>query len=334
MSPGRWLAPVGGLVTLAALGGLWHAASRAESAERDRADAAHARMAGAYLSVVVPGGGAQGYDPPRLLSAVNTLSRASYWPGGLQVALGAVPLLPDTIGLVPVPDSLLRLLDEGQLTVLTDHGRKRAAIAPFLDRDRWGILGWAAAWGTVQPRLPSLSAAAITILAAASIGVTALVFRRGGGRRWRMAAVLAGPGLLALLAGDLGWSARFTARAAAETRLRTLKRLIEVAATAPGVRQAMLPEIAIDVQVRPRRGRAESAMEVRWGRDDQGPIMLAVAATPRSQGGLELTLRPDMSGLARLRLELAGWLAVGGAGLWLTAWGARRRGRPDAPVAA
>jgi hypothetical protein len=330
--PRRELLLAGALIASAAIVGLWQSSRRAELAELDRADLALAGTAAAYLSVVVPTGGANGYDPARLLAGVNTLSRASFWPGGLQLALGAIPLLPDTIGLLPMPDSLLRLLDAGREGVIARHARARVGVVPFLDRDRWGILGWAATWGTVRHQLPSLAAALLTTVAGACLVVAALVFLREVDRRWRILAFLCALGFLAALAVDLGWSVHQAARVAAETRLLTLKRLIEVAATAPGVRQAMLPEIAVEVEVRPWRGTVTPATDVSWGRDQLGPFLSVVAATPRTQGGLELILHPGTSGLARLRLVLAGWVVLGAAGLGLIAWGARVRAKPPAQV--
>lgn len=327
MNSRRWLLLAGPVIAAISMVGLWLSARKAERTELDRADAALARTAAAYLSVVVPAGGANGYDPARLLSAVNNLARASLWPGGLQLSLGAVPLLPDTIGLVPVPDSLLRLLDEGRQGVIAPHARVRVALVPFLDRDRWGMLGWVAAWGSVRPQVPSFRTWFLTGLAAAWTVLAVLVFLGEVDRRWRVVAFVSALGFLAVLTVDLGWSVHQTARTAAETRLLTLKRLIEVAATAPGVRQAMLPEIAVDVRVRPFRQAVTPPTDVAWGRGDVGPNLTIVAATPRSQGGLELTLQQDTSGLARLRLVLAGWLALGAAGLGLSALGARLRGR-------
>jgi hypothetical protein len=331
----RWLLLVGPLAALAAIAGQWRSSRLAERMELDGADAALARNAAAYLSVVVPAGAANGYDPARLLSAVNTLARASFWPGGLQLALGAVPLLPDTIGLAPVPDSLLRLLDEGRDAVVARHARERASLVPFLDRDRWGMLGWTAAWRTVRPQLPSLMSGGLTALAVAWILGAALVFLRETDRRWRVVAFMSALGFLGVLALDLGWTVHRAARAAAETRLLTLKRLIEVAATAPGVRQPMLPELAVGVQVRPLDAPVTPATDLTWGQDAQGPTVTVVAATPRTQGGLELTLHPDGGNLSRLDLALAAWVAAGAVGLGLTAWGARpgAAGLPAQPKA-
>lgn len=329
MNPRRGLLLAGPAVALAAVAGMWQSARRAEQTELDRADAALARSAAAYFSVVVPAGPANGYDPARLLSAVNNLERASFWPGGLQLALGAVPLLPDTIGLAPVPDSLLRQLDAGREAVIASHARHRVALVPFLDRDRWGMLGWVAAWGTIRPQLPSILSGLLTTLAVIWIGLSALVFLREGDRRWRILAFICALGFLAALAVDLRWSVGRAARSAAEVQVLTLKRLIEVAATAPGVRQAMLPEIAVGVQVRPLAQAPPAETDVRWSEDPAGPAVTVVAATPRTQGALELKLQPDHREPARLTRWLAVWLGLGALGLSLSAGGARIR--PTAP---
>lgn len=328
VSPRRVLLLAGPLVALAAVAGQWQSARRAEEAEIDRADAALARSAAAYFSVVVPAGAANGYDPARLLSAVNNLERASFWPGGLQVALGAVPLLPDTIGLAPVPDSLLKQLDEGREAVILDYPRYRVALVPFLDRDRFGMLGWVAAWGAIRPQLPSVVSSLLAGMAAAWILISAVVFLRESDRRWRILAFGCALGFLAALAVELQWSVGRAARSAAEVQLLTLKRLIEVAATAPGVRQVMLPEIAVGLRVRPLAQADSVERDVRWGEDAEGRTVTVVAATPRTQGALELTLQPDRRGQSRLALLLAGWVGAGALGLGLSAGGARLRSAP------
>jgi hypothetical protein len=315
----------GPVIALAAVAGLWQTARWAEQAELDRADVALARSAAAYLSVVVPAGAANGYDPARLLAAVNNLERATFWPGGIQLALGAIPLLSDTIGLAPVPDSLLKQLDEGREAVIARYPRYRVALVPFLDRDRWGMLGWAAAWGTIQPQLPSVLSGLLTTLAVTWIVLSAIAFLRETDRRWRILAFVCALGLLGALAIDLQWSVGRAVRAAAETKVLTLKRLIEVAATAPGVRQAMLPEIAVGVRVRPLPQPEAMESDVRWSEDAQGPMVTVVAATPRTQGALELTLQPDRRNQSRLMLLLGAWVGAGALGLAFTAAGARFR---------
>jgi hypothetical protein len=320
----RWTLLAGPLVALTTIVGQWASARRAENAIRDEADAWLARTAVAYLSVVTPAGTASGYDPARLLSGVNSLATASFWPGGLQVTLGAVPLLPDTVGLIPVPDSLIQELDHNAGPVVARHARTRVTLVPFLDRDRWGMLGWAATWGAVRPRLPTGSALLLSALAGVAVIAAGVVLLRRAQPRWRLGAIAGTVACLALLASDLDWSVRQTARAATETRLLTLKRLIEVAATAPGVRQTMLPEIAVGVLVRPFSGTATSGRDMVRQETDSGPVLSVAAATPRTQGGLELSVRPVETSLRELRRLLAGWVTLAVLALCLAAGPGRR----------
>ncbi|HSB55298.1 MAG TPA: hypothetical protein VLD58_13130 [Gemmatimonadales bacterium] len=314
----RFLALGGGVVlVLGSLAGMWASAGQAEQRERDRADAALARSAAAFLSVVVPPGPANGYDPARLLASVNNLARASFWPGGFQLALGSVPLLPDTIGLIPVPDSLLRRLDEDRAPVVVRHAAVRAALVPFLDRDRFGMLGWAAAWETVPDSVPSPSAMTLSVLTVVGLLLLLVVQWRPSLMQRRLPLFVAAGAVLILLAVDLRSSVQQTMADAAALRVMTLKRLIEVAATAPGVRQAMLPEIAVGVRVRPVTDTAASTGAVRT--DKVTGEVLAVAATPRTGGSLELALLPEQEGRRRLDRFLALLMGTGLLGLLLMA---------------
>jgi hypothetical protein len=307
----------GSLLLLGSIAGIWESARRAERLERDRANAALARSAAAFLSVVVPPGPASGYDPARLLASVNTLARASFWPGGLQLALGTVPLLPDTIGLFPVPDPVLSQLDQDRISVVVDHARVRAALVPFLDRDRFGMLGWVAAWDTLPDTVPSTPAVTLTLIGVISLLLLALVLLRPGLMRRRVPLLVLVGVTLILLAVDLRWSVRETGDDAATARVLTLKRLIEVAATAPGVRQAMLPEIAVGVRVRPSTEAAASTATA-WTDAESGEVR-ALAATPRTGGALELALAPERDGRRRLDRFLALWIGTGLLGLLLMA---------------
>jgi hypothetical protein len=318
------------MVSLAALAGLWFSAIRAERIELDRADAGIARSAAAYLSVVVPAGAANGYDPARLLAAVNNLERATFWPGGIQLSLGSVPLLPDTIGLVPVPDSLLKRLDEGRDAVFADYPSHRTALVPFLDRDRFGMLGWTAVWGTVVPQLPSGSSLLTALVAAGFILFAAVSFAKRTDARWRVLYLVCALGFTLVFGIGLGWAVARVARSAAEVRVLTLKRLVEVAATAPGVRQAMLPEIAVGVRVRPLNQVSAAESDVGWREGPEGKTVTAIAAAPRTQSALELTLRPESENLSRLTWLLAVWTGVGILGLAITAGGGRYSSNPPA----
>jgi len=318
----RWLLLSGPLVTLVAVAGIWQSARDAERRVRDRVNGELAQTAVAYLSVVPPAGNTGGYDPARLLAAVNSLAGASFWPGGLQVSLGAVPLLPDTFGLGPMPDSVLQALDRGAAPRVHQTARGRVSLVPFLDRDRFAMLGWAATWNTVRQGLPSVLATALTIVTVALVVVAAVVFLREVERRWRLVALLSAFGFVLVLAVDFGWSVHQTERTATETRLLTLKRLIEVAATAPGVRQAMLPEIAVGARVRPLSTGVTPTTDLVWQEDAAGASVSVGAATPRTQGGLELSIHAGNEEVDRLLLVLAGWVALAAAALGLAAWAA------------
>jgi hypothetical protein len=170
----------------------------------------------------------------------------------------------------------------------------------------------------------------LTLLALLFLGVTGFLHLRKGPRRPRLLASLAVVISCAALAVNLNREVGQATRVVAEIRLMTTKRLIEVAATAPGVRQAMLPEIAVGVRVKPMSGSANEATEPRWVEEGGGPVLTAIAATPRTQGALELTLTPDRVSPVRLRWTLVIWTGVlliglgliGGARLGMVGLGA------------
>ena len=248
MSAARWAVGLGPAVVLYALGGQWYSARAVEEAVRDEANLALARHGAAYLAVVTPPGGVS-YDARRLLSGANALASSSAWPGGFQLSFGQAPLLRDTIGLLPLPDSLIRGLEQGSEGFIATHARSRVAVVPFLDRDQWTLKGWAAAWDTVPGRVFSVHAGLLTILAALLVVLVGVVAERGGRERWaRSLPLLAGVAAV-LLALDLGVSARRTAVEATDTRLATLAQLVQMAATAPGVTQSRLPEIGAGAAV-------------------------------------------------------------------------------------
>jgi len=316
-------------VALGACGGLWWSAGRAERAVLEQSDVALARHAVAYLTVVTPAGPDRGYDPRRLLSGVHTLADASFWPGGFQLTLGQVPLVADTLELAPVPDSVVDLLAGGAGQVPTTHGRTRVVVVPFPDREREGLLGWAAAWRTVRPAVPSAHARVLTALAIVGILALVVAIRLEPLREWRLVAFASAIGFLGLVALDLGLSVYRTARVATDTRLLTIRRLVEVAATAEGVRQSRLREIGAGTTVRLLRSPVGSLADVTRGEEDGEPVARIVAATPRTQGGVAFSIRPVEQGLGDLWLWLLGWLALGALALAFTGWAA---GIVDGPV--
>lgn len=322
MSLSGWLYLAGPLAALGAGGGLWWSATAAERELLEQSDAALARHAVQYLAVVTPPGPDRGYDPRRLLAGVHTLADASFWPGGFQLALGQVPLVADTLDLAPVPDSVVGQLARGSPHVLTTHGRIRAAVVPFPDRDREGLLGWAAAWRTVRPAIPSAHAGVVTALAIVGILALVVAIRLEPLRRWRLVAFACAIGFLGLLGLDLALSVYRTARVATDTRLLTLRRLVEVAATAEGVKQSRLREIGLGTTVRVLRSPVESSADVTRGEEDGERVARIVAATPRTQGGVAFSIRPVEQGLGELWLRLLAWLALGALALALTGWAA------------
>jgi hypothetical protein len=321
MSPVRWTSLAGPTVVVGAMVGLWWSALGAERAVTDASDAALARHAAAYLTVLTPAGTGQGFDAARLLSSANTLAEASFWTGGLQVALGSVPLVPDTIALLPVADSLLLRLEHGATAVVATPAGQRVALVPFLARDHSTLLGWVAAWRTVQTHIPSRHLTLLTALAVFGLGSATVTLLRYTRPPWRFVAYFSALGVVGLLALDLGWSVRRTARAATDTRLLTLRRLVEAAATAEGVRQARLPEIGAGLESRRLAAPFKPPDDVVRDASDEDvgtPVARIVAATPRTQGGIEFRATPAEAQLGGMWLRLASWLAVVALGLALT----------------
>lgn len=316
---------LGGLLVLLALAGELESARQADQDVRTRTDAALARSAARFLSVVVPPGPANGYDPARLLASVNTLARASFWSGGFQLAVGSVPLLPDTVGLVPVPDSLLLRLDAGDSLVVARYASVEAALVPFLDRDGYGILGWAAAWEVLEGRVPSRRALLLAAVGVATLGLLVVALLAPWRVRW-LFFLLAGATQV-VLALELRSGVEQTVRDSASLRVLTLKRLIEVAATAPGVRQALLPEIAAGARVREARVSDSIPADEVWVDDRTGEVVTR-AATPRTGDVLELALMPELERVLRLDRLLVLWLGTGLLGLTLLALAVRYSSSP------
>ncbi len=322
----RLVLVVSPLAARLALAGAWRTAVRAEAAVRDAVGLALARQAAAYLTVVTPPG-AGSYDAPRLVSAANALAAAGSWPGGFLLAFGRTPLVPDTLGLLPLPDTLLAGLEQGGEGAIATHTGVRVAVAPFLDRDQWTLRGWTATWGVVPEGLPSADAILLTVLAVLLALLAALAAWRGGRERWVRLVPVAAGGLAVLLALDLAVSVRRTAVQATAVRLETAARLVERAATAPGVAQSRLREIgagaATAIVPRP------ASPPVVTLEDSAGlPRAVIVAATPRTHRGLQISVRPYEDSLGALSLALAGWALLAAAAVALTAWTGRRRRDP------
>lgn len=326
MRGARWAVVLGPAVALFALGGQWFSARSAEGVVRDEVNLALARQGAAFLAVVTPPGGVS-YDARRLLSGANALASSSAWPGGFQLSFGQAPLLTDTIGLLPLPDSLIRSLEQGSEGFIARHARTRVAVVPFLDRDQWTLKGWAATWDAVPSRVASVHAGLLTILTALLVVLVGVVAERGGRERWARSLPLAAGVAAVLLALDLGVSARRTAVEATDTRLLTLAQLVEMAATAPGVSQSRLPEIGAGAAVQglPRPTGA-GIIE----RADSAGVARAriVAATPRTQRGLAFQVRPYEADLGTLPAELLAWAVLAVLALAFTGWAGRGGANP------
>ncbi len=314
---------LGPCLALLAVAWLWRSARLAEVELRIRTDAALAHHAVRYLAVITPAGAEGGYDARRLLSAANALADASFWLGGLQIALGQVPLVPDTIDLAPLPPEILGQLEAGAPYVLTTHGRLPAVVVPFPDRDHSGLLGWAAAWGTVRPNVPSAHAALLTVLSIGAIGVVAVGFQRQHSARWRVVVFSAAMASVAVLALDLGWSVYRTARVGTDRRLLIMRRLVEIAATGEGVRQSRLSEIGAGATIRVLRRPIVPSEDVMRDEEDGEPVARILAATPRTQGGIVFSTRPLEEDLGGLWLRLLAGLQLGALALAVTGWAAR-----------
>jgi len=324
MSRLRWPVAAGPFLVLIAIIGLWWSSAQEERRVVDRTDAALARHIAAFLRVLTPAGPGDSYDAPRLLSSANALADASFWRGGLQVSMGSVPLIPDTIGLLPLPDSLMLPLERGAAAVVATHARHRATLVPFLSRDRQTLLGWVAAWDSVELQVPRGRHLFLTILAVLGLSAATVTLVRYTRPRWRLVAILAELGIIGLLALTLWLSVYGTASTATDTRLLTLRRLVEVAATAAGVQQSRLPEIGTGTFSRKLSAPLVFPDDVVRGDadpDNDTPVARIIAATPRNQGGLEFRVTPAESDLENLGGVLLAWVALAAVGLGLTATG-------------
>lgn len=308
---------LGACFALGSVGAEWRAATGAEREVRDQADAALARHAAAYLGVVTPSALQGGFDAGRLVSAANTIADASFWPGGFQMAIGSVALVADTIGLLPLPDSVSRALEAGASSVIAADGRYRVVVVPVEPVPGEVASGWAAAWDTVPPNLPSIVSLAITTLAVSGIAF-ALVLTLGKRQAvFRMATLGTALFLQLAVVVVLARSVRHTAANADATRLLTARRLIEIAATASWVKQDRLPAIGVGLRILEVRPPPAPDGEVEYDRGPTGAVARVVAMTPRSDRALELSLVPAAEGLKGLWLVLLAWFGLGAVGIVL-----------------
>ncbi len=269
--------------------------------------------------MVTPPGPIGEFDPVRLLSAANVLATTSFWPGGLQVLVGNTALVPDSIQLLPLPDSVLLAMEQGQAPVRVETPVVQVSLVPLLSREGRRTGAWVAAWNVfpglrVGTRLRLLFlGSALGIVLTGVLGMPAL----RSSLRWVTAA--GGAVALVLLVMTLTERITTTVRAATELRLEALRRLVEMAATAPGVRQATVPDVAASAEVRPLARAPAVGSALAWDADSAGPFATITAATPRTLSGLALTLRPVDPDPIPILAQLRRWCGIGLAGLLVTA---------------
>lgn len=323
MSGPRWPLPAGSLVTVLALGGLWWTAGRTEARLQAETDLALAQQAAAYLATVTPEGPG-GYHVPALLSAAHRVAQAAFWPANLQVGLAGAPLLPDSVGLAPLPVRDLEALELGSGSVVARHAAVRATVVPLLDTDRWETVGWVAVWHGLAPR-PRPVAAPLLTVAATLIALLAGVLGLAAPGLWSAAVARIGSvACLAALALVLGRGIRHAAAEATDLRLRTAHRLVDMAATASGVRREELPGIGIGLSAG-RHAAVELPGDAILRRHEAG-VTIARVETAIGRGEIlafETVAREGQLGLTRL--ALASWVLVGALGLGFAAWAARAR---------
>jgi hypothetical protein len=199
--------------------------------------------------------------------------------------------LPDSIGLLPLSDSLFSLMDTAaRVTAVLDP--ERVQLVPLLARSGARSGAWVAVWGAA-PLSQSGSLLRIGYIGAAGslmlLTVLGLMRTRAW---WRWGAFGGCVAMIVVIRAALGaeWEAEL--RSDTELRLRTLRHLVEVAATASGVRQATVPGVAASAQTAPYALTPPAGGDVAWGQDSVGAVGTILAATPRTLSGLRIALHP------------------------------------------
>jgi len=322
----RWPLLAGPLIAVLAMGGLRWSAATVEARLASAADLVVARQAAAYLAAVGSPGVSGAYDVPRLISAAHLLAGSPSWTGGLQVSLGDVPLLPDSTGLTPLPGAALAALSLGTGAATVRHASGSATVVPFLDRDRWDVVGWVATWDSFERRPPAADSWVLMAVAASAVILSGLAAAERVPARWCRPTVLLAVGALLALALDLGWGLRDTARRATETQLRTARQLVEVAATARGVRPADLPAMGGGIAAIPYQPVSVPGGAIVRGEVDGVRVASIRAQTSRHGGGIEFTIPTLEDRLVTADFILAAWVGLAALALLFSAWasGARR----------
>lgn len=284
-------------VGLGALYATWRETDRARLALRDSTDAGMARAAADYLTVVTPPGAVGEFDPVRLLSGAYALAGTSSWPGGLQVVVGNTALLPDSVGLLPLSDSLFAVLDTAAaaMAILLPE---RVQLVPLRARSGRSSGAWVATWGAA-PVTESGSLLRIGYIGAAGgIVILAVLGLMPARAWWRWATVGGIIVMIVLIRAALGVEWENELRRATELRLLALRHLVEMAATAPGVRQVTVPLVAASAVTAPYALTPPAESDIAWGQDSLGAVATILAATPRTLSGLRIALhlpeRPEI----------------------------------------
>lgn len=298
------------LVALGALSGMWWTAQGAERALQRGTDAALARAGADFLTVVTPHGAIGEFDPVRLLSGANALANSSVLPGGMQVVVGNTPLVSDTVHLLPLADSVLLAMDRGRSPVLAETPMVVASFVPLRSREGHRTGGWLAVWNAFPVAFVGAYLRLLFLLVAAGIMVSALLCLPGRRLQPRWLAVVGTALGVLLLTVILNQKIDRTIRAATALRLETVRRLVEIAATAPGVRQATVSDVAASVEVRPLAIAPPPGTGVSWSEDSAGPVATILAATPRTLSGLALVLRPREPDPDLVGRGLWGWCGL------------------------
>jgi hypothetical protein len=280
------------LVAFLALHTSWRIGEQARWMLRDSTEAGLARSAADFLTVVTPPGTVGEFDAVRLLSGVHALAGTSFWPGGLQVVVGSTALLPDSLHLLPLSDSLLRVMDDSPPAVAVDRGEVRVLLVPLRARSGSSSGAWIASWGgaTASSAGPLIRIGYIG--AAGGIMLLAVLGLLRAHHTWRWSAVAGVIAMIVLIRAALGLEWEGQLRTATELRLRTIRNLVEIAATAPGVRQVTVPGVAASAEVFPYALMPKAQSDVVWTQDSLGAAATILAATPRTLSGLKIALHP------------------------------------------
>jgi hypothetical protein len=271
---------------------------RAIETERFAAETARAEAVAGYLSLVVPWG-ASGYPPARLLSTASAIRASAFWSGGLQVASGETALLPDPLGISPLPGAPRHAPVPG-VTRVERAGTGPIAVVPLLDPTQRDRAGWVAAWGSLPARRwPQLVVVLACLTLAGALGA-----------RWLALPAMA-TGLL--LAAVLWLSVRAVAREGTDVVLLTARRLAEISSEPEGG-AVPLDRLGPGLEWSVRRGTAPRGAELRRrriGGRDEASVVAGLA------GGrvVEISMVPRESRLGPVQLGLVGWLVLLAAGI-------------------